>query len=46
MPYKLKKVNGYKVFHGKKAMSKKKKSKGAAKKHLAALHINVKYRKR
>jgi len=41
MPYKIKKVDGYKVFHGKKAKSKKAKSKKAALKHLQALNINV-----
>ena len=41
MPYRLKRVDGYKVFHGKKAMSKKAKSKKAAVKHLRALNINV-----
>ncbi|MBA7527572.1 hypothetical protein ES705_19748 [subsurface metagenome] len=46
MPYKIKKVDGYKVFHGKKAMSKKSKSKKAAKKHLTALNINVMVKKR
>lgn len=48
MPYKLKRVNGYKAVNRRtgKAMSKKSKSKRAAKKHLAALHINVKHRKR
>lgn len=41
MPYKVKKVNGFKVFHGKKAMSKKSKSLKAAKRHKKALDINV-----
>jgi len=41
MPYKIKHVDGYKVFHGKKAKSKKAKSKKAALKHLQALNINV-----
>ena len=41
MPYKIKKVDGHKVFHGSKAMSKKSKSIGAAKRHLTALNINV-----
>ena len=41
MPYKIKKVDGHKVFHGGKAMSKKSKSLGSAKRHLTALNINV-----
>lgn len=41
MPYKIKKVDGHKVFHGGKAMSKAPKSKAAAKRHLTALNINV-----
>ena len=41
MPYRIKKVNGHKVFRGSKAMSKKSKSIGAAKRHLTALNINV-----
>jgi len=45
MPYKIKHVNGYKVFHGKKAKSKKAKSKAAAKRHLTALNINVMLKK-
>lgn len=40
-PYKIKKVDGFKVFHGSKAKSKKPKSKSAAKRHLTALNINV-----
>jgi len=44
-PYKIKRVDGYKVFHGKKAMSKKAKSKAAAKRHLTALNINVMLKK-
>jgi len=41
MPYKVKKVDGFKVFHGGKAMSKKSKSLKAAKRHKKALDINV-----
>lgn len=41
MPYKIKKVDGYKVFHGSKAKSKKPKSLEAAKRHKKALDINV-----
>lgn len=41
MPYKIKKVDGYKVFHGSKAKSKAPKSESAAKRHLTALNINV-----
>ena len=41
MPYKIKKIDGHKVFHGNKAMSKKPKSLGAAKRHKKALDINV-----
>lgn len=41
MPYNIKKVDGYKVFHGGKAMSKKAKSLEAAKRHKKALDINV-----
>lgn len=48
MPYKLKKVNGYKVVNKRtgRAMSKKAKSKKAAKRHLTALNINVMVKKR
>ena len=43
MPYRLKKVNGYKAVNKRtsKAMSKKAKSKSAAKRHVTALNINV-----
>ena len=43
MPYKLKKVNGYKAVNKRtgKAMSKSAKSKSAAKRHVTALNINV-----
>ena len=41
VPYEIKKVDGYKVFHGKKAKSKKAKSLKAAKRHKKALDINV-----
>jgi hypothetical protein len=40
-PYKIKKVDGHKVFHGGKAMSKKSKSLESAKRHKKALDINV-----
>lgn len=40
-PYKIKRVNGHKVFHGNKPMSRKSKSKVSAKRHLTALNINV-----
>jgi len=48
MPYKLKKVNGYKVVNKRtgRAMSKKAKSKKAAKRHLTALNINVTLKER
>ena len=43
MPYKVKKVNGYKAINKRtgRAMSKKAKSKKAAKRHVTALNINV-----
>lgn len=43
MPYKLKKVNGYKAINKRtgRAMSRKAKSKSAAKRHVTALNINV-----
>ena len=41
MPYKVKQVDGFKVFHGGKAMSKKSKSLESAKRHKKALDINV-----
>jgi len=41
MPYKIKEVDGFKVFHGSKAMSKKSKSLESAKRHKKALDINV-----
>jgi len=43
MPYKVKRVNGYKAVNKRtgSAMSKKAKSKGAAVKHVQALNINV-----
>jgi hypothetical protein len=41
LPYKIKEVDGYKVFHGNKAKSKKAKSLAAAKRHKKALDINV-----
>ena len=43
MPYKVKKVNGYKAVNKRtgRAMSKAAKSKSAAKRHVTALNINV-----
>lgn len=43
MPYKAKRVNGYKAVNKRtgRAISKKAKSKGAAVKHAQALNINV-----
>jgi len=43
MPYKAKKVNGWKAVNKKtgRAMSKKSKSKKAAQRHATALNINV-----
>lgn len=48
MPYKIKRVNGYKVVNKRtgRAMSKKAKSKRAAKRHLTALNINVTLKER
>lgn len=47
MPYKARKVNGWKAVNKRtgRAMSKKAKSKKAAKRHVTALNINVTLKK-